>query len=79
VYVDLDKIDDFDSTITKLYNILHEANPKITISYLTKVLNKRPKRYVKIADYVNPLWVDELKKLKKKFKNEKKDQVPLFH
>jgi hypothetical protein len=62
-----------------LYKILHPKNPKITIKYLTRILNKRPKRYVKIADYVNPLRIDEVKKLKQKFKTEKQNQVPLLH
>ena len=79
VYVDLNKINNFDRTVSKLYNILHTKNPQITIKYLTRVLNKRPKRYVKIADYVNPIRIDQIKKLKEKFKTEKQNQVPLLH
>ena len=79
VYIDLDQINNFDKTVNQLYKILHPKNPKITIKYLTRILNKRPKRYVKIADYVNPLRIDEVKKLKQKFKTEKQNQVPLLH
>lgn len=79
VYIDLDKINNFDKTISLLYNILHEVNKKINIKYLTRILNKRPRRYVKIADFVNPKWIAEIKKLKEKYKKTKKNKVPLFH
>lgn len=79
VYVDLDNMWNFDHTVTSLYNILNSKYKIYTISYLQKILNKRPKRYLKIADYINPLWINEIKKLKDKYKNEKKDKIPLFH
>lgn len=80
VYVDLDKIWDLDKTISKLYNTLNPVKKWITIRYLKKSLNKRPNRYVKIADYVNPLRIQEIKDLKEEFKNTKsKDKIPLFH
>ncbi len=79
VYIDLEKINNFDKTINKIHNILYSVNSKITIKYLIRILNKRPKRYVKIADYINPLRIDQLKKLKKEFSNKKKDQIPLLH
>ncbi len=79
VYVDLNKINNFDKTVNTLYLILHPVNPNITTSYLVRILNKRPKRYVKLADYVNPIRIDKIKQLKKKFKQTKKNQVPLLH
>ena len=79
VYVDLDDINNFDQTVNKLYKILHPYNKKITIKYLTRILNKRPRRYVKIADYVNPLRINEVKKLKKEYQKEKNNQIPLLH
>jgi hypothetical protein len=79
VYVDIDKISNKDRLISQLYNILHDENKNITINYLEKILNKRPKRYVKIVDYMNPLWINEIKKLKKEYEKEKKDKIPLLH
>ena len=79
VYIDLNKIENFDKTVSQIYNILHPVNNKITISYLTRILNKRPKRYVKIADWVNPIRIDKIKKLKQKYKSIKKNRVPLLH
>jgi len=79
VYVDLNKIYDKDATITKLYNVLNTIDKKYTIAFLERILNKRPKRYVKITDWVNPIWIDEIKKIKEKLKNNKKNKVPLLH
>ena len=79
VYVDLDNMWDFDNTVSSLYNILNPKYKNITVSYLQKILHKRPKRYVKITDYVNPIRIDEIKELEKKYKNDKKNKIPLFH
>lgn len=79
IYANIDKISNFKKTINKLHNILSPINWKITKKYLNKILNKRPKRYIKIADHINPIRINELKKLKEKYKNTKEEKVPLFH
>jgi len=79
VYINLDDIIHKDKTITKLYNILHPVDNKITIKFLERILNKRPKRYVKIVDNINPTWINEIKKLKKETENIKENRVPLLH
>ena len=79
VYVNLDKIDNLDRYIAVLSNILSKVNNKYTKKYLIRILNKRPRRYVKIADYVNPIRIDEIKQLKKKYKWDKNKQIPLLH
>lgn len=80
LYVDLDKIWNLDKTISKLHKILNPIRKWITIKFLTRALNKRPSRYVKIADYVNPLRIQEVKDLQSEYRSKKsKDRVPLFH
>jgi len=76
VYVNLNKINDLEKYVNTLHNIL---NKNYTKSYLTKILNKRPRRYIKIADYVNPIRINEIKKLKKTYKNYKNKKIPLLH
>lgn len=79
IYVNIDNIDNKDKTITKLYNILHNKDSKITIKFLEKILNKRPKRYVKIVDNINPTWINEIKKIKKDYEQTKENKIPLLH
>ena len=79
VYINLNNINNKDRVVTSLYNILHEKDNRITIKFLERILNKRPKRYVKIVDNMNPTWIDEIKKLKKDTLKIKENRVPLLH
>jgi len=79
VYVNLNKVDNLDKYITVLHNILSKVNNNFSKTYLTKILNKRPRRYIKIADYVDPIRIDKIKKLKKKYRWDKNKQIPLLH
>ena len=79
VYVNLNQIDNLDRYVLVLHNILSKVNNKYTKKYLIRILNKRPRRYVKIADYVNPVRIDKIKQLKKKYKWDKNNKIPLLH
>ncbi len=79
VYVNLNGINDLNRYINTLYDILWKVNNKYSKWYLTRILNKRPRRYVKIADYVSPTRIDKIKKLKKKYRWDKNKKIPLLH
>jgi len=79
VYVDLDKMNSLDITARQLTKILKSVDNKFNKWFFEKILNKRPKRYVKIVNFMNPLRINEIKKLKEKYKYTKENKVPLFH
>ncbi len=77
VYVNVDNMSS--NTSKQLYNTLNPKYDNVTKKYLDKILQKRPRRYVKIADHINPTRINEIKKMKDEYKDEKQDRVPLFH
>ncbi len=79
VYVNIDKISSKTKVINRLSNILERVDNKYTREYLKKKLTKRPQRYVKIVNSVNPIWKKELNKVKNKYKTEKINKIPLLH
>ena len=79
VNVDLDKVKDISKTSQILSRFLITKDDIFTEAYLSKLLKTRPKRYVKLADFVDPVWIKSLKEEKKKYKDEKQNRVPLLH
>ena len=78
IYIDLTKWIKKNYVAKQLQSILGKKDKKYTYDYFQKILKRRPKRYVKLAEKVNPIWIKKLKQLKEKYKKENL-QNPLLH